>query len=145
MNSNFFVSAVLQLSSFFSFMLNNITHLNGNGPGRLFKMAKCALNILCKWESKLYYISTNYSWALTGHISLNMFILFIILFQCSFHKRTFAYKFLLIVLLLVQIRKPIAYTLLLSNCGECRGLSVTDTAASVCFGSRIQLNHTMLH
>lgn len=58
-------------------------------------------------------------------------------FLCSFQKNLHTNlqntHILLIVLLLVQIRKSIAYTLLLSNCCECRGPSVTDTAASVCF------------
>lgn len=48
MNSDLFVFVFLQLSSFFSFMLNNITHLNGNGPGKLLKMALFALNVLRK-------------------------------------------------------------------------------------------------
>lgn len=80
---------------------------------------------------KLYFIE---------HVYFINYLIWLIFFVCSFQKN---YKFLffffkythilLIVLLLVQIRKSIAYTLLLSNCCECRGPSVPDTAASVCF------------
>lgn len=141
MNSNFFVFVFLQLSGFFSFMLNNITHLNGNGPGKLFHMALFALNVLRKWEHKLYYIATKY---VILQVFFHRTCLFYSLYYLAsvFFPKKYIYtnssffakytQVILIVLLLVQVRKPIAHTLLLSNCCECGGLSVTDTAAAVC-------------
>lgn len=80
MNSNVFV--VLQLSSFFSFMLNNIAHLNGSGPGKLFKVMLFALNVTLQVTLNRLFIFHYLIWL------IEFFCV------CSYQKRIFAYKFL---------------------------------------------------